>query len=141
MEITFLPTNISKLHLHVEQLLKNTYRMLAEDLRLPKRQETPHVPGRAKEKRKNAGKRIGMGPAPLGGSCEGGKVSTHSEAPSLAGTRGGRGVSCGATEDRAATGLQRAKWRDFHTEDQCQPALTSPRGLSAHPPGWAGAGS
>ena len=25
-----------------------------------------------------------MGPAPLGGSCEGGKVSTHYEAPSLA---------------------------------------------------------
>ena len=36
MEITFLPTNTSKLHLHVEQLLQNTYWMLAEDLRLPK---------------------------------------------------------------------------------------------------------
>ena len=32
---------------------------------------------RAKEKRKNRDKRIGMGPAPLGGSCDGGKVSTH----------------------------------------------------------------
>ena len=32
---------------------------------------------RAKEKRKNRDKRIGMGTAPLGGSCEGGKVSTH----------------------------------------------------------------
>ena len=51
--------------------------MLAEDLRLPKRQETPHVPGRAKEKRKNRDKRIGMGPAHLAGSCEEGKVSTH----------------------------------------------------------------
>ena len=37
MEITFLPTNTSKLHLHVEQLLQNTYRTLAEDLRLPKK--------------------------------------------------------------------------------------------------------
>ena len=25
VEITFLPTNTSKLHLHVEQLLQNTY--------------------------------------------------------------------------------------------------------------------
>ena len=25
MEITFLPTNTSKLHLHVEELLQNTY--------------------------------------------------------------------------------------------------------------------
>ena len=41
MEITFLPTNTSEIHLHVEQLLQNTYCMLAEDLRLPKRQETP----------------------------------------------------------------------------------------------------
>ena len=34
-----------QIHLHVEQLLQNTYWMLAEDLRLPKRQETLHVPG------------------------------------------------------------------------------------------------
>ena len=30
-----------------------------------------------KEKKKERDKGIGMGPAPLGGSCEGGKVSTH----------------------------------------------------------------
>ena len=30
--------------------------------------------------------------------------------------------------------MQRAKQRDSCTEDQCQPALTSLRGLSAHPP-------
>ena len=76
MEITFLPTNTSKIHLHVEQLLQNTYLMLAEDLRRPKRQEYPHMVGQNK-KRKNKDKRIGMGLAPLGGSCEGGKVSTH----------------------------------------------------------------
>ena len=45
MEITFLPTNTSKIHLHVEQLLQNTYQMLAEDLRPPKRQENPHIRG------------------------------------------------------------------------------------------------
>ena len=45
MEITFLPTNTSKIHLHVEQLLQNIYWTLAEDLSLSKRQETPNVPG------------------------------------------------------------------------------------------------
>ena len=45
MEITFLPINMSEIHLHVEQLPQNPYRMLAEDLKLPKRQETPHVLG------------------------------------------------------------------------------------------------
>ena len=30
-----------------------------------------------KKKGRTKNKRIGMGPAPLGGSCEGGKVSTH----------------------------------------------------------------
>ena len=30
-----------------------------------------------KKKEKNRDKRIGTGPAPMGGSCEGGKVSTH----------------------------------------------------------------
>ena len=44
---------------------------------LPKGKKLPTYLGRAKEKRKNSYKRIGMGPAPLGGSCEGGKVSTH----------------------------------------------------------------
>ena len=51
------------------------------------------------------------------------------------------GGSFGATEESAATAVQRAKQRGSHTEDQCRPALTSPRGLAAHPPGWAGAGS
>ena len=43
---------------------------------LPKGKKHPTYLGRAKEKRKNRDKRIGTGPAPLGGSCEGGKVST-----------------------------------------------------------------
>ena len=50
--------------------------MLAEDLRLSKRQETLHIPCWAKEIRKNVDKRIGMGPLPLGGSCEGGSFHT-----------------------------------------------------------------
>ena len=51
------------------------------------------------------------------------------------------GGSFGATEESAATGVRRAKQRDSRTEDWCQPALTSPRGLSAHLPGWAGLGA
>ena len=53
----------------------------------------------------------------------------------------GGGGSFGATEESAATGVRRAKWRDSLTEDPCRPALTSLRGLSAHLPGWAGLGA
>ena len=42
-----------------------------------KARNSPTYLGRAKEKRKNRDKRIGTGPAPVGGSCEGGKVSMH----------------------------------------------------------------
>ena len=49
--------------------------------------------------------------------------------------------SFGATEENAATGVRREKWRYSRTEDRCRPALTSPRGLSAHPLEGAGAGS
>ena len=51
------------------------------------------------------------------------------------------GGSFRAKEESAATGVRRAKRRDSHTEERCRPALTSPRGLSAHPPGRVGAGS
>ena len=46
-----------------------------------------------------------------------------------------------ATEESTATGERRAKWRDSCTEDRCRPALTSPRGLSAQPPGRTGLGA
>ena len=51
------------------------------------------------------------------------------------------GGSFGATEESAATGARRAKQRDSRTEDWCRPALTSPRGLSAHLLGRAGLGA
>ena len=44
---------------------------------LPKGKKLPTYLGRAKEKKKKQRQRIGTGPAPVGGSCEGGKVSTH----------------------------------------------------------------
>ena len=48
------------------------------------------------------------------------------------------GGSFRAMEESAATGVRRAKRRDSRTE---APALTSPRGLSAPPPGRAGLGA
>ena len=58
---------------------------------LPKGKKLPTYLGRVKVKRKKQRQRIGMGPAAVGGSCEGGKVSTHYEAPSRVETAGGRG--------------------------------------------------
>ena len=65
----------------------------------------------------------------------------HTRKPLRGGRQGVGGGSFGSTEESAATGVQRAKRRDSGTEDRCRPALTSLRGLSAHPPGWVGAGS
>ena len=51
------------------------------------------------------------------------------------------GGSFGATEESAATGVRRAKRRDSRTKDRRRPALSSPRGLSAPPPGRGGLGA
>ena len=51
------------------------------------------------------------------------------------------GGSFRAMEESAATEVRRAKRRDSRTEERCQPALTSPRGLSARPPEWVGLGA
>ena len=51
------------------------------------------------------------------------------------------GGSFGATEESAATGVRRAKQRDSRMDDRRRPALTSLRGLSAHPLGRAGLGA
>ena len=77
MEITFLPTNTSKKIC----MGNNSYRTPPERWQktsdFPKGKKLPTYLSRAKEKRKNRDKRIGTGPAPVGGSREGGKVSTH----------------------------------------------------------------
>ena len=77
MEITLLPTNTSKYN----YVWNNSYRTPTECWQktsdLPKDKKLPMYLDREKEKRKNRDKRIGTGPAPLEGSCEGGKVSTH----------------------------------------------------------------
>ena len=54
--------------------------------------------------------------------------------------RGGRG-NFRVMEENATIVVQRAKQRDYHTKDWCQPALTNLRGLSAHTLGRVGAGS
>ena len=54
--------------------------------------------------------------------------------------RGWWGGSFGVMEESTAIGVQRANWRDSHTEDRCQPALTTLRCLSDHQLGWVGAG-
>ena len=43
----------------------------------PKGKKLPRFLGRREEKRKNRDKRMGTGLVPVGGNCEGGKVSTH----------------------------------------------------------------
>ena len=70
-----------QIHQKYIYMWNNSYRTPTERWQktsdLPKGKKLPTYLGRAKEKRKNRDKRIGMGPAPVGGSCEGGKVSTH----------------------------------------------------------------
>ena len=56
----------------------------------PKGKKLPMYLGRAKEKRKNRDKRIGTGPAPQGGRCEGGSFHTLGR-PFTGGDGGGRG--------------------------------------------------
>ena len=84
-----------------------------------------------------------MGPAPLGGSDEGRKFPNTKKPLNWQrlGWWWGWGRRFRAMKENAATGVQRTKWRDFHTSDHCQPALTSLRSLSAHSPGQVGAGS
>ena len=106
----------------------------------PKGKKIPTYLGSAKEERKNRDKRIGTGPASLEGAVKEEKFP-HTRKPLHWRRRGGRGGSFRATKESAATGVQRAKQRDSCTEDQCRPALTSPRGLSAHPLGCVGAGA
>ena len=70
-----------QIHQKYIYMWNNNYRPLTECWHktsdFPKGRKLLAYLGRAKEKRKNRDKRIGMGPASLGGSCEGGKVSTH----------------------------------------------------------------
>ena len=78
---TWRSPSFPQIHQKYIYVWNNSYRTPTERWQetsdFPKGKEIPTYLGRAKEKRKNRDKRIGMGPAPLGGSCEGGKVSTQ----------------------------------------------------------------
>ena len=140
---TWRSPSSQQIHQKYIYMWNNSYRTPTECWQktsdFPKGKKLPMYLDRAKEKRKNRGKRIGTGPAPLGGSCEGGSFHTLGS-PFTGGDGGWLGGSFEATEESTATGVQRAKWRNTRTEDWCQPALISPRGLSAHPPAGMGGG-
>ena len=52
MEIKFLPTNASEIHLHVEQFLQTPTERWQKNSDLPKGKKFPTYLGRAKEKKK-----------------------------------------------------------------------------------------
>ena len=70
-----------QIHQKYIYMWNNAYRTPTESWQktsdFPKGKKILMYLGRAKDKRKNTGKRIGTGPVPLGGICEGGKVSTY----------------------------------------------------------------
>ena len=70
-----------KIHQKYIYMWNNSYRTPTECWQktsdFPKGKKLPMYQGRAKEKRKKQRQKIGTEPAPLGGSWEGGKVSTH----------------------------------------------------------------
>ena len=75
-------TSSTLIHQKYIYMWNNSYRTPTECWQktsdFPKGKKLPTYLGRAKEKRKkNRDRRIGTEPAPLGGSCEGGKASTH----------------------------------------------------------------
>ena len=108
---------------------------------LPKGKKLPRYLGRAKEERKHRDKRRGQDLHQWKGAIKE-ESFPHTRKP-LSGRRlqVAEWGSFGATEESAAIGVQRAKRRDSRTEDPCRAALTSTRGLSAHPPGRAGLGA
>ena len=108
---------------------------------LPKGKKLPTYLGRAKEKKRKQRQKNRDG-AHTSGRELWRRKSFHTQgSPFTGGDRGWWGGRFRATEESAARGGQRAKWRDSRTKDQSWPALTSLRGLSAPPQGMAGAGS
>ena len=105
-----------------------------------KARKSPHIGKGKREKNKQKQKN-------KDGTCNSGrelwkKKSFHTlGSPFTGGDRGWVGDNIWSHEGEDSNGVQRAKQRDSHTENWCQPALTSLRGLSAHPLGWVGAGS
>ena len=133
-----------QIHQKYIYMWNNSYRTPTERWQtsdLPKGKKLPTYLGRAKKKEKTETKEYGWDLHQWEGAVKEErfphtKKPLHWQRQGVAG-----GGSFRATEESAATGVRRAKWRDSRTEDRCRPALTSPRGLSAHRPGQVGAGS
>ena len=106
----------------------------------PKGKKLPTYLGRAKEKGKKQRQKNTDRTCTSGRELWRRKTFHTLGSPFTGGDGGGGGGIFRATEESTATGVQRAKQRDPRTEmgaDQHSPA----RGLSAHPPGWAGLGA
>ena len=108
---------------------------------LPKGKKLPTYLGRTKEKKKKQWQKNRDGTCTSGRELWRRKSFHTLGSPFTGGDRGWQRGSFGAMEESAATKVRRAKRRDSRTEDWCRPALTSPRGLSAHPLGRVVAGS
>ena len=95
---------------------------MAEDLRLPKRQENPPRTWVGQKKKQRQKNRDGI--------CTSGRELERRKSFPLGrhftgGDGGWEGVSFGAMEESTATGVQRAKWRDFRTEERYRRGLES----------------
>ena len=122
-----------QIHQKYIYMWKNSYKTPTEHRQktsdFTKGKKLPTYQSRAKEKNRQKNRE---------GTCTTGREvwrrkSFHTPGnPFTGGDREWRGGSFGATEESAATGVQRAKRRDSYTEDWCWRALNSPRGLSAH---------
>ena len=134
-----------QIHQKYIYMWNNSYRTLTECWQktsdFPKGKKLPTYLGGTKEKRKNRDKRIGTEPAPLGGSCEGGKVSTHYEVPSLVemgGWAGGKLRSHGG--ERSHRGAE-GKVERFPHRGLVPTSTHQPERLVCSPDGVGGAGS
>ena len=93
----------------------------------PKGKKIPTYLGRAKEKEKKETKELRWDQPLWEGGVKDEKFP-HTRKPPYG--RDGVGAF-GASEERATTEMWRAEHRDSHMEDQCRPALTNLRCLSA----------
>ena len=134
-----------QIHKKYIYMRNNSYRTPTERWQktsdFPKGKKLPTYLGRAKEKRKNRDKRVRDGTCTSGRELWRRKGFHTLGSPFTGGDGWWWGGSFQAMEESAATGVRRAKQRDSRTEDRCRPALTSLRGLPAHPPGQAGLGA
>ena len=116
-------TSSPQIHQKYNYMWNNSYRTPTARWQktsdLPKGKKLPTYLSRAKEKRKNRDKRIGMGPRQWEGAVKEERFPHTRKPLRRRRLRVAEGVSFGATEESAATGVRRAKRRGSRTEDQC----------------------